>query len=264
MGIPFEKFAPSFFNKPPFVIGHRGFSKIAPENTIASFKKAIEFGANMIEFDIQLTSNDEFVVIHDNNLKRTVGTNEDVYELSSNLLTQLDCGSWFDKSFSNEKIPHLNNLLKIASPKIFLNIEIKPDVKFKNNSMAELLLKSLDGFSKNNFICVSSFNHKIITQIKKLNPTITTGVLYNSLKDFRNSPSRLAKKVNAEIFICNKHQINFDVVQNAHQNKIAVYVYGITSKKDVERLLKLNIDGLIADDVQLVKDVINEHLHLKS
>ena len=194
MGIPFEKFAPSFFNKPPLVIGHRGFSKIAPENTIASFKKAIEFGANMIEFDIQLTSNDEFVVIHDNNLKRTVGTNEDVYELSSNLLTQLDCGSWFDKSFSNEKIPHLNDLLRIASPKIFLNIEIKPDVKFKNNSMAELLLKSLDGFSKNKFICVSSFNHKIITQIKNSIQQLQLEFYIILLKIFVTRQADLQKK----------------------------------------------------------------------
>ena len=249
-------FLTSSNNSAPLVIAHRGYSQIAPENSFAAFKKAIEINVDMIEFDVRLSSDDAFVVIHDKNLLRTANINSNVNKLNSDIIKQLNCGNWFGKNFANEKIPLLSEVLKIASKKTFLNIEIKPDAKSDAGLISELFINSIKNFKNKNYIFITSFNHKIISEIKKLDQTLKTGVLFNSLTDFRFSPSKLCARSNADVFICNKLQVNKDVVIDAHKSEIPIFVYGVYTETDVKRLINLNVDGLIADDPRMVKSAI--------
>lgn len=254
-----KQFLTSKNNNLPIIIAHRGFSEIAPENTIASFKKAIEEKVDMIEFDVRLSSDDIFIVIHDKNLLRTANVNENINKLSSDILKQLDCGSWFNKKYSTEKIPLLSDVLKLASKKTYLNIEIKPDIKSKNGFVPELLMNEIRNSKSINYLLITSFNHKFVSEVKKIDTNITTGVLYNSFTDFRFSPTKLVKRSNANIFLCNKLQINKDVVSDAHKSEIPVFVYGIKTEADVRRLIELKIDGIIADDPKMVRETLSKY-----
>jgi len=98
----------------PLIIGHRGASAVAPENTMAAFREAITVGAHGIEFDVRLTSDGVPVVIHDSTLRRTGGVNQRVADLSWHDLSEVDVGSWFRPgSFADETVPSLRELFDL-------------------------------------------------------------------------------------------------------------------------------------------------------
>ena len=96
---------------PTRVIAHRGFSAIAPENTLVAIEKAIELGADMVEFDVTVTADGEVVVIHDETLGRTTDGRGKVMEKTLEELQRLDAGSWFAPEFAGESIPTLEQVL---------------------------------------------------------------------------------------------------------------------------------------------------------
>ena len=95
----------------PLIIGHRGASALAPENTLAAFRRAINDGADGIEFDVRLAKDGVAVVIHDATLERTTGSiRSRVSQLTAAELNAIDVGSWFrpsesSRSFAGEKVP---------------------------------------------------------------------------------------------------------------------------------------------------------------
>ena len=93
--------------KPPVVIGHRGASLYAPENTLAAFKLAVAQSAAAIEFDVKLTRDRQVVVIHDPKVSRTTDGRGSVSKLSLNEIKRLDAGAWFSSEFKGERIPTL-------------------------------------------------------------------------------------------------------------------------------------------------------------
>ena len=100
------------------VIGHKGASAIAPENTLKSFQKAIELKADYIEFDIHRTLDDKIVIIHDANTINTTGFSGDIRGMKLSDIKKLDAGE-------GEKIPKLEELIKLAKNKIKLQVEVK-------------------------------------------------------------------------------------------------------------------------------------------
>lgn len=103
------------------IIGHRGASAYAPENTFAAFEKARELGADFIELDVQLTKDGKLAVIHDDKVDRTTNGTGFVRHFTMKELKKFDAGSWFSPSFQGEKIPDLEDVFrkyhkKIGSP----------------------------------------------------------------------------------------------------------------------------------------------------
>src|ERR1700683_2808619 len=98
----------------PGIIAHRGASGHAPENTMAAFQRAVELGAPFIETDLHLTRDGRFVAIHDKTLQRTTNGQGAVQEFTLAELRQLDAGKWFDRPFSGEHIPTLEEVLEFG------------------------------------------------------------------------------------------------------------------------------------------------------
>ena len=82
------------------VIGHRGAAALAPENTWASFDRALSIGADAIETDVHSTSDGELVLIHDKNLSRTTDGSGVVHETPWSVVKGLDAGSWFSPDYA--------------------------------------------------------------------------------------------------------------------------------------------------------------------
>lgn len=106
---------------------HRGAMKTHPENTLAAFKAAIEAGAHMIEFDVQLTKDNQMVVIHDRTVDRTTNGTGKVSDLTFAEIRTLDAGGWKSPDSKGEQIPTLDETLNIMPYNIWLNIHIKGD-----------------------------------------------------------------------------------------------------------------------------------------
>jgi len=97
------------------VIGHRGASHEAPENSMAAFGRALELGANGIEFDVQLTRDGHAVVIHDAMLDRTTTGSGPVLEASVDDVRSVDAGGWFGEVFEGEQVPLLDEVLALPA-----------------------------------------------------------------------------------------------------------------------------------------------------
>ena len=111
----------------PRVIGHRGAAAAAPENTLASLKKANELGARWVEFDVKLTRDRVPILFHDERLERTTDGRGKVAEATLDQICALDAGGWFDPAFSGEPVPTLAAALELcAALGLGINLEIKP------------------------------------------------------------------------------------------------------------------------------------------
>ena len=113
----------------PTVIAHRVFSAIAPENTLPVFQNAIDAGVDMIEFDIRLTRDKQFVVIHDATLERTTNGRGIVENHTLSELQTLDAGSWFGRKFAGTVLPSLGEALALCRNRILVNIEVKTEIQ---------------------------------------------------------------------------------------------------------------------------------------
>lgn len=95
------------------IVSHRGAAAIAPENTLAATRIAIEQGADFIEVDLQLTSDREVVLMHDPDLDRTTNGHGRVSDRTLAEVRSLDAGSWFAKSFAGEPVPTLAEFIDV-------------------------------------------------------------------------------------------------------------------------------------------------------
>lgn len=125
------------------VAGHRGYKSTYPENTLLSFKRAMEVGCHMVEFDLRMSKDREVVVIHDTTVDRTTNGSGEVREKTLAELKELDAGGWFAPEFEGLKIPTFQELCQLLAgyPDILLNVEIKssPDAKDTAAAAVELL-----------------------------------------------------------------------------------------------------------------------------
>ncbi|MEK9723172.1 MAG: glycerophosphodiester phosphodiesterase [Rhodospirillaceae bacterium] len=116
-----------FSGASPRVIGHRGAAGHAPENTLASIRKAAELGATWVEFDVKLSADGVPVLCHDDTLERTTDGRGRVAARTARELARLDAGGWFDPAFAGEPLPTLDAALaQLAALGLGANVEIKP------------------------------------------------------------------------------------------------------------------------------------------
>jgi glycerophosphoryl diester phosphodiesterase len=164
---------PAGLRQRPLVFAHRGCSSLAPENTMAAYKKARDFGVPGIELDIHATLDGKLAVAHDDTFKRTAppdnnGGGRLLEELSYDEIRRIDVGSFFGSPWSSERPPLLEDVLEEFCPAMYVDIELKSR-KTKNDSLPGLLaekLKALGG-TISSAVTVSSFNPFALRTFKK-------------------------------------------------------------------------------------------------
>ncbi|RVU91322.1 glycerophosphodiester phosphodiesterase family protein [Flavobacterium columnare] len=212
-------------------IGHRGAKGHKAENTIESFLKAFELGADGIELDVHLSSNGQAVVIHDPTIDRTI-KNASGYVKN---FTTKDC--------KKMGIPSLVEVFHILPKNAFLNIEIKEVLATK--VIAEKIEEwvRLDKIQYKN-VLVSSFSWEALEQIKKINPNIILGVLAdtNAYQAFE-----FAKKIGAHSINLWFQLLTSDLIQLAHDHQIQVHAYTVNSSEDIIFVKKMGVDAIITD-----------------
>lgn len=128
------------------VTGHRGASKYAPENTLASFALAAKLKADYAELDVQLTKDGEVLICHDDSVNRTSNGKGKVASLTLAQLKELDAGSWKDPKFAGERFPTLREALELSAREgVGLYIEIKDINNKKDRPLEQQLLKLAQG-----------------------------------------------------------------------------------------------------------------------
>ena len=112
----------------PLIVAHRGLLRHAPENTLANFRACLELRLGF-EFDIERTKDDHLVCIHDSTVDRTTNGTGKVSELTLSQIRELDAGSWFDPKFADEKVPTVEEVLKLFAEYRQYEVLIAVDLK---------------------------------------------------------------------------------------------------------------------------------------
>lgn len=145
-------------NTKPLVWAHRGASGYAPENTLAAFEKAVELGADGVELDIQLTKDDEIVVIHDEKIDRTSDGEGWVKDYTLEELRGFNYNRT-KPEYEHADIPTMREVFELLKPTgLFINIEIKMGVFFYEK-IEEKILALTKEMDMEDRVCYSSFNH---------------------------------------------------------------------------------------------------------
>jgi glycerophosphoryl diester phosphodiesterase len=232
------------------VIGHKGASNIAPGNTLLAFRKAIEFKADYIEFDIHKSLDGEIVIIHDNDTYNITGKQGLIKELTLKEIQELDAGG-------GEKIPTLTDLIKIAKDKINFQPEIKAP------GLVDDLVKILKKNKLEEKTIISSFDITQLIKIKEIEPRLKIGYLIPSeLTRPRILNRYIQKAVKNEFYAIHPHftAISKEFVDNAHTNNLKINAWTVDDIHEINRLKALGVDGIITDDIMLVHKLL-ENIH---
>lgn len=225
-------------------IAHRGSSGTCPENTHAAIEKAIESGVDMIEVDCQLSKDGHVVVFHDERLRRTARVKGRVRSMTLKELKKLDIGRWFKKSFKGERILTLEELLDIVDGRADINIDIKGDPRGALGIELKLLfiLSHYDYLERTVF---SAFDPRVLRRIRELAPDTRIGILH--ARDNKDNPFQLARELGAESLHIEKELATPPVVERAAQIGLKTLVWTVNEVSEMEKLLKLGVDGLFSD-----------------
>lgn len=227
------------------IIAHRGSSGNAPENTAASMNMAVESGCDGIETDLQLTKDKKVVVFHDWNVNRTTDGTGNIKDLTFEELSKLDNGSWFDEKFKGERIIKLEELLDIVPEDITLNLELK-SIGDDFRGLEEEVIKILNTKKRKNNIIISSFNHKVLENVRKLDKDIKLGILYEG---YLLNLGKYIENLNLDIYSvhpsCN--YINQELVDEVHDLGLKLYAWTVNDKETLVRLEEYGIDGVITN-----------------
>jgi len=227
------------------LIAHRGASAYAPENTIASFKKAIEMGLKAVEFDVQISKDLELIVIHDYTLERTTSGKGKVRDYTLKELQGLDAGSWFSKEFQGEKIPSLRKVLEVVKNNEFINIELKRDKNEKRKFDIQLI-DLIDEMKIKDKVIISSFDHEILVDIFELDNTLSLALLFHEeIRDLKEYIDKLGIKINS--INPNKNSLNENYIKKIKELNLNINAYTINSYEEYVKLNNLGIDRIFTN-----------------
>ena len=236
------------------IIGHRGASAVAPENTMAAFREALAVGADGIEFDVRLTRDGVPVVIHDSTLRRTGGIPRRVADLTWSEIRKVDVGSWFGKSFANETVPSLAELFTLfQTNNSTLYLEMKSDSVADQRPLAEACVRAIEEHSLQERVVVECFQLPALGILREFDPQIKTVALFEPT--FTNpsvlSDQRIinqATDVGAAALALHHRLAREGLVQKAKAAGMHVAVWTVDDPAWIERARAIGIDALITND----------------
>ncbi len=234
------------------ITAHRGGSKFAPENTLASIQYSLDTKADYAEIDVQETSDGEIVLLHDFWLARTTGCKKYIWDVTLDEVKQLDAGSHFSPAFKGEQIPTLREVIHACRGKLRLNIEIKA-----SGHSPDVVERVIEIIKEENFLdncVVTSMDYKVLREIKELCPEVVTGytlsMVYGRVEDME-----------AADFYSVKHTyIDRQLVERVHEMGKQICAWTLNSRGSMRRVINCNVDNVITDNPELVrKEILQEY-----
>ncbi len=233
----------------PEIVGHRGASALAPENTLIAAQIAWEAGADGVEVDIHMTVDKRIVVIHDKTTKRTCGENYIVAETSYDKLRTLDAGSWKDQKFKGEPIPLLTDILNALPDGKTLYIEVKSEI-----SIVTELTKLLVDFPKLNQIRIIAFDFDTIAAAKAALPSVPCYFLKTIVTkgQYKGLIERL-KAHNLDGADLNYRTVSKKLVTELNKAGMDCLVWTVNQEKSALKLYDIGVVGITTDHPGAIK-----------
>jgi glycerophosphoryl diester phosphodiesterase len=238
----------------PLVVAHRGFSWIAPENTLASYRKAIEVGADMAECDVYLTTDKVPVLMHDGTLTRTTGARGRLRDLTLEQARKLDAGKWKGPQYAGERIPTLAEALQLVKGKLRFVIEIKEE------GIAAEVLKTIRASEiAPQDLMIFSFYSKAVEDMARLEPLLpTTWLVDNPGTDAAAWRKTLAEalRIRASAIGTSVPHVDPGFVRLAHECGLNVFVWTADEPEEMAFLRRIGVDAIITDRPDVLLEML--------
>lgn len=240
------------------IIAHKGASGVAPENTMAAFKLALNMGVDMIELDVRNTHDEEIVVIHDATVDRTTDGTGLVHDYTLEEIRELDAGSWFGNAkYAGEKVPTLKEVLDLINGRCKVLIEIKhmdhPHYHDFAEKLIDVIREEKNGYewiilqSEEVEYLEAAHEYDDHVQTKKLmigedSTPLLAFYIETKMHLGRAKEDDRMKALNPEY-----HTLSTRRVFRMHARGFQVYTYSPNERSEMIKMLHMGVDGIITD-----------------
>jgi glycerophosphoryl diester phosphodiesterase len=239
--------------RPPLVVAHRGASGLAPENTLAAFRLALDLGAPAVECDVHLSADGAPLVIHDDRVDRTTTGSGSVADLTLAQLRALDAGARLDPRFAGERIPTLPEVLETAAgrARVFVELKVGGGAPLVEASLAAIAGAGAD-------VAVISFDPEIVRLVDQRRPDLPLGLLVSRQRVLQGSvAATLAQAKDLGAGFISPHEADADeaFVVQAHDAGLPVSVWTVDDGERMQALAGLGVDAITTNrpDVALAR-----------
>lgn len=248
------------------ILGHRGASAYAPDNTRVSFEMAVEMGADGVETDIHLTKDGIPVIQHNYEINRNSNGKGYVEKMTYDELLQFDFGSWKGEEFKGEKILTLDECLEIADKSMSLiNLELKQTM----NQGAPIVEKTLEAVKKYKMldrVLISSFDHELLKKVQLQCPEVLIGALYDESEVKQQNIKSIVKDAPQYVSdlgfdFANPHAdylIEPGLVEKFNQKGIGVAVWTVDKPYIAQKCVELGVKCIITNKPDIVLKAVRE------
>ncbi len=262
--------------------GHRGTRGLMPENTLPAFHKALALGVKTLEMDVVITKDNKVVVSHDpwvsssicldsagNDITPDSAGQYNIYRMTYDELSEFDCGSKGNPLFPRqEKIaaskPLLSDVFRMAEKyckdynrnEIYYNIEIKSQPDWDDvfqppvNEFCDLVYRVVDDFIPLKRVIIQSFDQRVLKYFHKTYPDVTLSLLVEN----ENNPETQIRSLGfkPDIYSPQYKLLKPKIVTWLHANRIRVVPWSVNNVEDMNKLIKMKVDGIITDYPDLI------------
>jgi glycerophosphoryl diester phosphodiesterase len=237
-----------------WVVGHRGAMGHCPENTLASFERGLELGADWIELDVHLSRDGALIVIHDETVDRTTNGHGLVQEHSLAELKALDAGAWYGPQYAGQRIPTLDEVLVWARQRgAAVDIEIK-NAPVYYAGIEEAVVHTLDRLSMTDQAIVISFDHRAVQRVKALDSRLLTGVLYACRPV--DGGIELARHAGADALLPHWAYVTSEDVRAAHDAGLSVAPWVSSDPVVLKSLIGAGVDAIGTNHPDVLKTLL--------
>ena len=241
--------------QPCEVVAHRGFSTVAPENTLAAIRKAIESGATGCEFDVYAAKDGTVVLMHDATVNRTTNGRGKVTELTLAELRRLDAGSWKDRSYASEPVPTLNEALRLLK-----GSGCQAIIEIKMEGISNSVVEAVRATGMLDETAVIAFSQNVVKEIRALEPRLTCGWLAS--KKLQGSPAQRADWVASQAKQCNTNMVDLnynmlssDVIAELKKRGLIVWTWTVNDPIIMDGLMRWGIQSITTDRPDLAVEL---------
>lgn len=228
------------------IIAHRGASGYSPENTIESFQMALDQGVDGIELDVRFTKDRVLVVCHDATIRRTSDGKGRVQDMTLEELQSHDFGAWFGPEYAGEKMPTLEETLKVLQDEnVLLNIEIKNGPRM-DEGMEEEVVRLVEKYDFSERVLITAFNHLSLQRVHELDSELKIGfILHTNLID----PFHYIEHSGIKPYTIhpNYQYITQEMIDEAHRRGIKVMAATVDDKEYGERFKQMGVEYLLTN-----------------
>ncbi len=255
----------------PLIMAHRGDSGNSPENTMLALENAVEVGIDVLESDVHLTKDDEIVLFHDEDLKRTTGKEGTIRSHTLNELMEIDLGVNFTLD-NGDTYPFRDKGHKIVTlrdafdrfPEMIFNLDIKDTFPAAPMEIARIISE----MNRKDTVIVASFHDYQLERFRELSPEVLTSAHPGEVLRFVLNSKFGLPRIKTQDIQYRSFQVPIKsgpltvvtkkFVRKAHELDLAVHVWTINDETTMAQLLDLGVDGIFTDQPALLREVLEK------